>query len=286
MLCSSRWRQTPPAVGSQSNSTTPPGPSLACAFREMAITTLSGIIARRILLNYQVDPRVAARLLPHPFRPKLVRGSAVAGISLIRLERLRPGGLPSFTGLSSENAAHRVAVEWTDATGRLRTGVFIIRRDSDSAINALLGGTLFPGPQHLSLFSVQDWGNAIRIRVDADDLPDPLVELDVETGAALPHRSVFHSLEDASDFCQSGCVGYSLAEDGRSMEALRMDVDIWKVAPLKVHGVRSACFDDPEIFPAGSIRFDHALIMRDTLHTWHVLPGLKSAAETETVCSS
>lgn len=246
----------------------------------MAITTLSGIITRRILLNYQVDPRVAARHLPHPFRPKLVRGHAIAGISLIRLERLRPRGLPSFAGLSSENAAHRIAVEWTDETGRLRRGVFVIRRDSDSAINALLGGTLFPGPQNLSLFSVQDWGNAIRIRVDADDFPDPLVELDAESCAAMPQGSVFDSLEDASAFFEAGCVGYSLSDDARSVEGLRMDTETWKAAPLKVHGVRSAYFDDPELFPPGGIRFDHALIQRDIAHSWHVLPAWKHGGKT------
>lgn len=239
--------------------------------RVMPITQLSGLIARRILLNYQVEPSVASRLLPHPFRAKLVQGKAIAGICLIRLERIRPQGVPSFIGISSENSAHRIAVEWSDESGRVREGVFVMRRDSDSAINALLGGRFFPGPQHLSLFSVQDWGNSIRIRVDADDFLEPLVELDVETSRALPHDSVFSSLDDASDFFQAGCVGYSLSQDGRVLERLRMDADDWKVTPLKVHGVRSACFDDPLVFPRESIRFDHALIMRDIAHSWHVL---------------
>jgi len=33
----------------------------------------------------------------------LVRGSAIAGICLIRLEEIRPKGMPSFVGVSSEN---------------------------------------------------------------------------------------------------------------------------------------------------------------------------------------
>lgn len=237
----------------------------------MPITQLSGLIARRILLNYQLEPAVASRLLPPPFRPKLAQGRAIAGICLIRLERIRPKGVPSFVGISSENAAHRMAVEWIDGSGRLRDGVFVMRRDSDSAINALLGGRFFPGPQHLSLFSVQDWGNSIRIRVDADDFLDPLVELDVETSSSLPHDSSFASLEDASSFFEGGCVGYSLSSDGRSLERLRMDTETWNVTPLKVHGVRSAWFDDPRVFPPAGIRFDHALIMRNIAHSWHVL---------------
>ena len=87
---------------------------------------MSGLIERRLLVNYRVDPEVAARLLPEPLRPQLVAGSAVAGICLIRLGQMRPGGLPAWMGLRSENAAHRVAVEWDTRSG-VESGVYIPR---------------------------------------------------------------------------------------------------------------------------------------------------------------
>lgn len=244
----------------------------------MAITDLTGLIARRILLNYQVEPPIAARILPQPFRPKLVDGKAIAGICLIRLERIRPKGLPSFAGLSSENSAHRIAVEWTDDRGNPREGVFVLRRDSDSALNALLGGRFFPGVHHLSLFSVDDRWDAVRLRVDADDFPDPLVELDVEQGRELPHGSVFPTLGHASGFFEAGCHGYSLSADGRSLEGLALETGGWNVQPLQVFGVRSAFFDDPELFPPAAIRFDHGLIMRNIEHDWRVLPPMDVSA--------
>lgn len=244
----------------------------------MPITDLTGLIARRILLNYQVEPAIAARILPHPFRPKLVDGKAIAGICLIRLERIRPKGLPSFAGLSSENSAHRMAVEWTDDQGNEREGVFVLRRDSDSALNALLGGRWFPGVHHHSLFSVDDRWNSVRLRVDADDFPDPLVELDVEPAPELPHGSAFHTLEQASGFFQAGCLGYSLSADGSALEGLALETSEWNAAPLKVFGVRSAFFDDPQLFPPAAIRFDHGLIMRNIEHDWRVLPPMPVSA--------
>ena len=69
----------------------------------MKLPELAAVVERRLLVNYRVDPDVAARLVPPPFRPQLVRGWAVAGICLIRLGRLRPRGLPSAVGLRSEN---------------------------------------------------------------------------------------------------------------------------------------------------------------------------------------
>src|SRR5437899_2482413 len=80
----------------------------------MKIPVIHGVIDRRLLVNYRVDPDVLAPLLPAPFRPKLVRGYGLVGICLIRLKRVRPTFLPSWLGIASENAAHRAAVEWDD----------------------------------------------------------------------------------------------------------------------------------------------------------------------------
>ena len=51
----------------------------------MRLPNLEGLVERRLLVNYRVDPEVATRLLPSPFRLQLVNGWAVAGICLIRL---------------------------------------------------------------------------------------------------------------------------------------------------------------------------------------------------------
>ena len=75
------------------------------------LRSVRGVIARRLLVNFRVRPEALAHLLPEPFRPKLVGGVGMAGICLIRLEKVRPLGLPGFIGVASENAAHRIAVE-------------------------------------------------------------------------------------------------------------------------------------------------------------------------------
>src|SRR5690242_5724317 len=105
----------------------------------MKVPGLSGEIERRLLVNYRVDPDAIAAVLPPPFRPQLVNGYAVAGICLIRLGSMRPRPLPAWVGVRSENAAHRVAVEWDSPAG-VRHGVYIPRRDSNSWLNVVVGG--------------------------------------------------------------------------------------------------------------------------------------------------
>jgi len=110
----------------------------------MKFPTIHGLIERRILINYTIDPDVVRAMLPAPFRPLLHKGNAIGGICLIRLKNIKPKGLPDIIGINSENGAHRFAVEWDEA-GVVKQGVYIPRRDTSSSINALAGGRVFPG---------------------------------------------------------------------------------------------------------------------------------------------
>ena len=52
----------------------------------MRIPVIRGVIDRRILVNYRVDPDALSRLLPEPFQPQFVNGVGIGGICLIRLK--------------------------------------------------------------------------------------------------------------------------------------------------------------------------------------------------------
>lgn len=234
----------------------------------MKIPDLHGLIRRRLLVNYRLDPEVAAAQLPSPFRPKLVAGVAIAGICLIRLEKIRPAPMPAVLGFSSENAAFRYAVEWENEVGETCEGVFIPRRDTGSRINAISGGRVFPGVHHLSHFQVEDQNERIAIRIDADAERTPLIDLEAIETEAFPEESVFSSLDAASRFFETGCLGYSARPCDTELDGLRLEVKDWKVNPVKVIRLSSAYFDDLTRFPAGSISFDHALLMRNCTHSW------------------
>ncbi|MEX2577846.1 MAG: DUF2071 domain-containing protein [Verrucomicrobiales bacterium] len=246
----------------------------------MKIPAITGTIRRRILLNYRVAPDVVRTVLPARFRAKLVGDHAIAGICLIRLEGIRPKGFPSFTGISSENSAHRIAVEWEDDQGETQQGVFVPRRDTNSCMNALAGGRVFPGVHHHSKFTVEDRDGRISMRIVADDIEQPLVELEVSETDVFPETSLFPSLRDSSEFFETGCIGYSTRPDSCTLDGLLLKVSDWRVSPLTVHCARSAYYDDRTIFPAGSIELDHALLMRDIPHEWHSEPTMTSEQST------
>ena len=245
----------------------------------MRIPTIRGVIDRRILVNYRVDPEVLAKLLPVPFRPKLSNGAGMAGVCLIRLKRIRPRFVPAIFGIGSENAAHRIAVEW-DAGGERREGVFIPRRDTSSRINAAVGGRIFPGEHHHARFRVEEGEGRYRIALDSDDgLTHLLVEGRV--ASELPSGSGFGSLAEASTFFERGSVGYSLTTRSDEFDGLELRCSGWRVKPLAVERVESSFFEDQARFPTGSVEFDCALLMRDIEHEWHGRESLRGAHATE-----
>ena len=72
----------------------------------MRIPTIQGLIDRRVLVNFRIDPEVLAKVCPAPFRPQVVNGYGVAGICLIRLKQIRPRMLPAFLGIGSETVSY------------------------------------------------------------------------------------------------------------------------------------------------------------------------------------
>jgi hypothetical protein len=240
----------------------------------MKIPTLAGTIDRRILVNYRVDLHVLAGILPAPFRPKQVAGYGIAGICLIRLKQLRPRRLPAWLGFASENAAHRIAVEWNEA-GERREGVFIPRRDTSSRWNSFAGGRVFPGVHHRARFNVVEGEGCYRVQVDASDGGHVLV--DARLATELPAGSIFASLRQATEFFAAGSVGYSAGAAAGVYEGLELAIDAWRVDPLDVLRVESSFFEDPGRFPAGSAELDCALLMHDVEHQWHAREALAAA---------
>ena len=239
----------------------------------MNIPKVHGTIRRRLLVNFRVDPDVIQRILPAPFRPKLHQGSAIAGICLIRLEDIRPKRFPKLVGVSSENAAHRIAVVWNDDDGTPREGVYIPRRDTGSLFNHLAGGRLFPGEHQRAHFDVRDDGDRIELAMKS---ADGAVEVQVAARVAtsLPSTSSFASVEEASAFFEKGSLGYSATSSGKRLDGLLLETLEWRVTPLAVERVESSFFNDESHFPKGTVTFDCALLMRDIPHEWRAATEL------------
>ncbi len=229
----------------------------------MKIPTIHGYIDRRILINFTAEPESVGKIVPFPFRPKLYKGKAILGICLIRLRNIKPKGFPDFIGLHSENGAHRIAVEWNE-DGITKSGVYIPRRDTSLALNTWVGGRILPGKHYHAKFHVVEHNG--QYHVDFKSTDDTEISIDATETNVFNDKSIFETLNNASDFFEQGDLGYSPNKD--KFDGLRLKAYHWKVRPLDVQHVKSSFFENEAIFPKGSVLFDNALLMTNTEHEW------------------
>ncbi len=234
--------------------------------------TIRATIQRRILVNYRVEPDVLASLLPEPFRPVLVDGYGVAGICLIRLGGIRPAGLPPGLGVTSENAAHRVAVHWDTPDGPV-TGVYIPRRDTSSRLTVILGGRAFPGWHHRARFDVEESDRGLRVEMRSRD-GDVEVAVAARRTVDVMEGSLFGTVEEASAFFRCAPVGYAATPRAGVFDGVELTAERWSIAPLRLDEARSSFFDDPVRFPPGTAILDSAFLMADLATAWRAQPKL------------
>lgn len=229
----------------------------------MKIPAIHGYIDRRILINFTADPKAVEKIIPFPFRPKIYKDKAIVGICLIRLKDIKPKGLPDFVGVNSENGAHRIAVEW-DEKGETKSGVFIPRRDTSLKLNEFVGGRIFPGKHYHAKFNVEEKNGKYHIEFKSSDDTEILIHAG-ET-QLFDSESIFGTLRNASDFFENGDLGYSPNKE--KFDGLRLKAYRWEVKPLDVLKVKFSFFENKEVFPEGSVKFDNALLMTNIEHEW------------------
>ena len=238
----------------------------------MLLDTIHGIIERRVLLNYRIEPLALQSALPSGFRPKLFKGKGIGGVCMIRFGGLRPRMMPQWLGLGSENAAHRIAVEWDQEDGP-KEGVFIPRRDTASRINRALGGRVFPGIFEKSSFLVDESSDSVSVKIQRKDGAEE-VSFSGQVAAGLPTTSGFESTEEAASFFSLGATGYSATREAGHYHGMELRSLKWIVEPMEVTLAYSSFFSDLNRFPKGSVELDCALLMRNIEHEWHSRPDL------------
>jgi len=238
----------------------------------MRAPTITATMQRRILVNYRIEASALDSVVPPPFRPALLDGYGVAGICLIRLGGIRPAGLPAALGVTSENAAHRFAVEWDTPDGPV-TGVFIPRRDTSSRLTVVLGGRAFPGWHRRARFDVAEGDGRYRVAITSRDGQVEVVVAARRADRVMP-GSVFGTVDEASTFFRCAPIGYAATPRPGVFDGVGLTAEDWAIEPLHLDEARSSFFDDPARFPRGTAVVDSAFLMTDLDNTWEPQPDL------------
>ena len=83
-------------------------------------------------------------------------------------------------------------------------------------------------------------------------------------------KSVFPTLDQASDFHAKGSVGYSLSRDKSHFQGMELRLLEWDIQPMHIESAFVRLYD--QTFPTGVAKLDSAMIMRGLKHEWHRIP--------------
>jgi len=238
--------------------------------------TITGTMARRLLVNWRIPLDAARRALPARVRPSAINGHAIAGLCLVRLTQMRFPGMPAWAGLASENLAIRMGVEW-DAPQGLRKAVLIFRRETGSAVNAFVGARIRFGIHHRGTFHVHDDGTSVAIRARGTNYRHSL-SVRVRPADHIPATSIFDGMPQVETFFRSGECGYSPAAEPGMWDGIRLRLHHWDLQPMEIGHARSSLMDD--LFD-GQARVDSAYIMRNIEHTWTAEESVRLGATPE-----
>jgi hypothetical protein len=237
--------------------------------------TLEGVIQRRVLLNFQINPALIKPYIPKPLEILVHRGWAVAGICLIRLENIRPKGLPGWTGFSAENMAHRIAIRFP-SNGRMLDGVFIWRRETNSRLMPWVGGRLFPGVHQHADFSVKESPSTLHMDVSTQD---SMANIQFTAARLVPweNTTLFQSFTEVKDFFRAGDCGFSCGHTAIQLEGLRLATNSWNMEPLRITNIKSAFYERIARHHSDQLIFDCGLLMQNVPHEWYGMKKLNAS---------
>jgi len=254
--------------------------------------TITGVIARRVMLNYRIDQDVAREILPSSFSPQLFHRYAIGGLCLMQFADIEGNFLPVWMGPNTDAVSYRIAVTWEE-DGEMKSGHYIPRRESNSFLNRNLGDKAFTGIVSRSKFETTVADKVISMKVvGIDDRSE--IEFLGRIESEMPNNSVFSTLEEVSEFLRKDSVGYSPAlENGyyHGLETtglyhgIEIDPTEWVVEPMSIGIAESTFFDDRKIFPPGSIEVDSALVMQNVVHSWNSRGPISAGCDPRKFCN-
>ena len=141
------------------------------------------------------------------------------GNLLIRFKHLSPKFEPELSASTAKMPASNRGL-WEETAHEKRTPKeFFFFWDTNSFITATVGGALFPGEQNKADFTVEDKKDEIDFAMQSRN-KTVSVELKGKISENLPDDSIFSSLAEASEFFETGSLGYSVTKDEQHLDGI------------------------------------------------------------------
>jgi hypothetical protein len=220
---------------------------------------------RSLVLTFAVPRAAVESLLPVCLKPDTFLDCwAFVAVALVQTRQLRPKGLPALLGQDFSLIGYRAFVRYTNAAGKRRRGLYILKSETDRKRMQLLGN-LFTH-YHYSTTDVtwQERGNQLAITSHQSRLYIAITE-PASLEVPLPPQSPFTTWQEARRF--AGPLPFTFSFDAASQQVLLVEGvrQNWQPQPVVVETCQVGFLDDLAL---DGIILANAFMLRQVPYHW------------------
>ena len=234
---------------------------------------MNGVVTRRFLISYPVQPSALSRFLPPDAELSTWQGFAWVSACFVNIRHMRPSLVPAPVGIDFNYLVHRTRARLPYPDGIRRESVLVLEANINSRVFAALGQRL-PGvsfrARDIRLLETPDcW----RVQMQDDD-GTLLYQADiakVSIGEGLPTHSYFPDLASADAFLLHVSYGAEWHAETRRLQFLAETHDSWRA---QAGGCRTHRYAFLEALDGALPQADHVITMTNIPH-YFALCGTK-----------
>lgn len=226
---------------------------------------LNGVVTRRFLISYPVQPAVLSAFLPPHAELSTWQGLAWVSACFVNIRHMRPSLVPSPVGMEFNYLVHRTRARVPYPDGVRRESVLVleanINRRAVAAIGQRLPGVRFHARDIKLLEAPDSW--SVQMRADDGAL---LYQADIAKSSIadeLPAGSRFPDLATADKFLLNVSYGAEWHAQTGSMQFFAETHDAWHA---QAGSCKSRRFALLESLGAAAPQADHVITMTNVPH--------------------
>jgi uncharacterized protein YqjF (DUF2071 family) len=227
-------------------------------------------------INYRVDAKALAPLLPAPLEPEIHKGHGWVQILMSSLRDMRPPGIPSLFGTCFYQVSYRAAVRYPDAEGDWRRGGYFVRSETNHPVMRAVGNALAEFKFHdfgaADMVMLRD-GDRLTVGVDPEPgFPDGRLVSVVDTHPrdTPPPRSCWASLDELHEPLVECYDALGVDAEQGHLYILTIDRDPWNARFVEPQNVYSEYFDTGPL-GRGVGELDSVLHLEQCRYRWRPL---------------
>jgi len=225
---------------------------------------MRGLVRRRFLINYPVEPALLEPFVPPGGELSLHQGKAWLSDCFVHISHMRPSVMPPGLGMSFHYLIHRTRARLPFPDGKKREAVLVLDPTIDSRLLKTFGSAMTGVPFKRRPIEFVTDGSAWRLGVrDGKELIYEAMIRGSSFGTDMPTNSPFADLSSADEFLLGVSYGGSWNKQAGTLKILAETHNPWQ-AKVGTCDTRQHAF--LERLGIDIPRADHVITMVDCPH--------------------